>query len=94
LIVVSDTSPLRALDFLGLLPLLKVLFDHVLIPPAVRDELDAPLPQFAAIDVTAFDFIEVRNPQDINRIQEFLRTLDRGESEALALALETGAQLI
>jgi hypothetical protein len=29
LIVVSDTSPIRALDFLGLLPVLNDLFDGV-----------------------------------------------------------------
>jgi predicted nucleic acid-binding protein len=45
LIVVSDTSPIRALDFLGLLPILNDLVDRVLVPPAVRDELNSPLPQ-------------------------------------------------
>lgn len=94
IVVVSDTSPIRALDYLGLLPLLKDLFDRVLIPPAVRDELKLPLPKFSAIDLSIYDFFEVRTPLDSSRVQEFLRTLDRGESEALALALETGAQLI
>ncbi len=41
-IVVSDTSPVRALAHLGRLDLLKTLFGEVLIPPAVLDELEQP----------------------------------------------------
>lgn len=93
-VVVSDTSPIRALDFLGLLPILQDLFGRVLIPPAVRDELISPLPRFQVIDLSSYKFIEVRAPQDEERVQEFLRELDRGESEALALALESGAKLL
>jgi predicted nucleic acid-binding protein len=36
-LVVSDTSPIRALDHLNLLPLLKSLFDEVVIPPAAAE---------------------------------------------------------
>jgi predicted nucleic acid-binding protein len=94
LIVVSDTSPIRALDFLGLLAVLDDLFDGVLIPPAVKVELDSPLSHFDVVDLSKFDFIVVQAPHDQDRVQQFLRTLDRGESEALALALETGTRLI
>jgi predicted nucleic acid-binding protein len=94
IVVVSDTSPIRALDFLGQLPLLKVLFDKVLVPPAVQNELRSPPAQFTAVDLTQFDYFEIRAPQNIQQVQQFLRVLDRGESEALALALETNAQII
>ena len=90
----SDTSPIRALDFLGLLPVLQDLFGQVLIPPAVRDELISPLPRFGVVDLSKHDFIEVRSPRDEERVEEFQRQLDRGESEALALVLETGAKLL
>lgn len=42
-IVVSDTSPLRALDHLGHLDWLERLFDQVYLPPAVAlaEELPA-----------------------------------------------------
>ena len=93
-VVVSDTSPIRALDFLDRLPILETLFGRVLIPPAVRDELTTPLPRFDAVDLSRYDFVEVRAPQDENRVQEFLQDLDRGESEALVLVLETGAKLL
>lgn len=94
MIVVSDTSPIRALDYLGLLPILHELFDQVLIPPAVRDELTLPLPKFAAVELSRYDFVEVRNPQDQDRLTQLLRTLDRGEAEALTLALERHSPLI
>lgn len=35
-IVVSDTSPIRALSHLGRLDLLAYLFQEVVVPPAVR----------------------------------------------------------
>ena len=94
MIIVSDTSPIRALDFLERLPLLNDLFDRVLIPPAVRDELDSPPPRFRAVDLSKYDFIEIHAPQDQSRVHQFRLKLDQGESEALALALERGAQLI
>ena len=38
-IVVSDTSPIRALAHVGHLDLLGAIYGEVLIPPAVADEL-------------------------------------------------------
>ena len=50
MIVVSDTSPIRALDFLDLVPILGTLFDRVFVPPTVNTELNSPPQQFDAID--------------------------------------------
>ncbi len=77
-----------------MLHVLNDLFERVLIPPAVKDELDAMRPGLSVGDLSTYGFVEVRAPQDQNQVQQFLRTLDRGESEALALALEIGTQLI
>ncbi len=41
-LVVSDTSPIRALEFVDCLEMLPALFDSILIPPAVADELLRP----------------------------------------------------
>lgn len=38
-VVVSDTSPVRALEHLGQRDWLKELFDQVFLPPAVAFEL-------------------------------------------------------
>jgi uncharacterized protein len=94
LIVVSDTSPIRALEFLGLLPLLSELFDRVLVPPAVRDELAFPLAKFLPIDLAKLDFVEVHAPTNQFQVSRFRSTLDQGESEALALAVEWNTDII
>lgn len=93
-LVVSDTSPIRALNFLNQLPLLESLFGKVLLPPAVRDELASPLPKFMPVDLGHFSFIEVRVPRDVRQVRQFMQTLDAGESEAIALALEEHATII
>jgi len=62
LIVVSDTSPLRALAHLGKVALLEELFELIIVPPAVAAELLHPPRRFVPIDVSAIAFLEVRAP--------------------------------
>jgi predicted nucleic acid-binding protein len=93
-IVVSDTSPIRALHFLDLIPVLGNLFDQVLVPPAVQHELASPPLRFEPIDLSGHSFIEFRAPQDAAQVLVFRQSLDAGESEALALAIEIGAEAI
>jgi uncharacterized protein len=94
MIVVSDTSPIRALAHLGRVDLLHSLFGEVLVPPAVEFELQMPPPARAVVDLTAWNFIRVESPRDVSRVQQFRRSLDAGESEALALALERSAAIL
>ena len=94
MIVVSDTSPLRCLAHLGLLDLLRVLYGQVLVPPAVANELLFAKPQFPAIDVTTLPFVQVQGPHSQQSVQPHLSLLDAGEAEALALAVEVGANLV
>ena len=94
MIVVSDTSPLRALAHLGLLPLLGDLYGVVLVPPAVVSELANSPAELPSIEITSLTFIRVQGPSDPNIVRQLRRTLDAGESEALALALEVGADAV
>lgn len=94
MIVVSDTSPLSGLAIAGYLSLLPQLYGRVIIPVAVADELkrggqDEP----RITEVLAPDWIEVRQPQDLALVEalQVEHNLDRGESEAIALALELKA---
>ena len=87
-IIVSDTSPIRALAHLSLLRVLKELFGQIIVPPAVDTELREPATGFAPVDVRMLDFVSIRAPRDTGRVQDLLKTLDPGESEALVLALE------
>ena len=61
-LVVSDTSPIRALEWLGLLDLLESLYGKVLIPSAVASELKHSTTQLRFIDITQYPFIQVTNP--------------------------------
>lgn len=92
-IVVSDTAPIRALDHLRLLDLLETLFGEILIPPAVVTELK-PRPRFAPIMVSEIAFLRVVAPGDRGAVDQLRRTLDPGEAEAIALAIEVGADTV
>ncbi|MBC8871479.1 MAG: DUF3368 domain-containing protein [Planctomycetes bacterium] len=97
MIVVSDTSPIRALAFLEQLSVLAELFGTVVIPPAVANELRNParLAQGESpADLSLFPFIEIRAPIGQARVAELAEELDRGESEAIILAEELGCPAI
>jgi uncharacterized protein len=93
-IVVSDTSPIRALPHLSRLDLLTTLFDQVLVPPAVDAELRSPPGDLPFVDVRLLAFARIQAPSDQQKVIELRHVLDPGESEALALALEIGVESI
>ena len=93
-LVVSDTSPIRALAHLNQLGLLARLFGQVLVPPAVEVELASPPAGLPKVNVRTLQGVQVRAPQNRQRVLEFMQTLDPGESEALALALEIHADAL
>lgn len=95
-IVVSDTSPVRALANLGLLDLLGKLFGTVYVPPAVAAELASPRGLSIAVDVQRLDCIAIAQPTNQQQLAELGadRRLDPGEREAIALAIEKRALLL
>jgi len=93
-VVVSDTSPLRALVHLGHVEWLEVLFGKVLLPPAVAFELRQPPPTYRPIEVSAWAFLEVLAPTNAARVTELRSSLDVGEAEAIALAEEIKADIV
>jgi predicted nucleic acid-binding protein len=93
-VVVSDTSPIRALGHLDHLNLLASLFREVIVPPAVVVELEQPRPRFAPVVVGSFPFIHVRSPQDRVAVDQLRQTLGPGEAEAIILAEELHAEAI
>jgi uncharacterized protein len=94
IVVVSDTSPIRALEFLGKLELLERLFGIILLPPAVAKELEEPRPRFHSIDLGNYLFFKVMPLKDLAQVREFRTTLDAGEAEALVLAIEKHADFV
>jgi len=93
-VVVSDTSPLRALAHLGHVEWLEVLFKRVLPHPAVAFELRQPPPAYRPIDVSDWAFLEVLAPTSASRVAELRSSLDLGEAEAIALAEEIEADIV
>jgi len=93
-VVVSDTSPLRALAYVGHLDWLEQLFGQVLVPPAVAHELEFPPDRFSPLRVAQIPFLVIAAPRDQGRVSQWRKTLDPGEAEALALAEELHAEIV
>jgi predicted nucleic acid-binding protein len=92
MIVVSDTSPLCNLALIDHLWLLEAIYQTVIIPTLVADELAAANPP-AIPAILQLDWIQTQSPTDVtiaNQLQRD-RGLDAGEANAIALALELKA---
>lgn len=93
--VVSDTSPLSNLAIIGRLDLLKQRYGTVRIPPAVAQELSAlshPVAKGRITAALAEGWLVVENPPAPPPALPF--PLDAGETEAIALALATQADVL
>lgn len=88
MIVVADTSPILNLERIGRLELLPALYVQVLAPERVFLELSASEP------FQKHSWLTIRAVEDKEAVAELLRTLDAGESEAIVLAQEVGAELL
>jgi len=84
LIVVSNTSPLTVLLTVGEEKRLPRLFDEVVIPEAVREEL---LRNRAKLPV----WLRVAGVRDLAQAGKYSQLVDAGEAEAIELALELHA---
>lgn len=97
MIVVSDATPVISLLKINQLNLLHGLFQEVLIPQAVYDELTLnPAFEKEAIQIKECTFItkvEVGQEFSVNLFQR-VTGLDRGESEAIIYTDNEGADLI
>lgn len=83
-IVISDTSCLILLHKIGELDLLRKVYDSVSTTPEVVEEFQDELP----------NWIKIESVRD-KKYQAFLETqIDWGEASAIALAIETNADLL
>jgi uncharacterized protein len=103
MIVVSDTSPILSLALIGRLELLRDLYGTITIPDAVRSEL-ITTDQGGAREVIQADWIVTRPTRTAPRsgasvdsdvvLKLLLREVDRGEAEAIGLALQLKADVL
>lgn len=91
MIVVSDTSPLSYLHQIGRLQLLQALYGRVVIPTAVEKELRAAAELHEGFDWSLIDIVE---PKDVQQVAALCEDLDRGEAEAIVVALEIQADIL
>lgn len=88
MIVVADTSPLNYLILIGHADILRTLFQRIIIPHAVNEEL---LSAQAPVTVASWmanppAWLEVRPQRQV--LSQVDPRLDAGEREAISLALE------
>jgi predicted nucleic acid-binding protein len=97
MIVVSDTTPLISLLKIDKLDLLEKLFGQVLIPKTVFNELtDDVRFKEEADKINSKEYIKIKavvNPEAVSILKRNTG-LDKGESEAIILTDELGADLL
>lgn len=95
MIIVSNTSPITNLAAIGQLDLLHRVFDRVVVPDAVVQELTAGgIGWPGAVELAQAEWIHVQAVQDRNLADALRLELDQGEAAAIVLALQTGAELV
>lgn len=95
-LVVADTGPLNYLVLTGDIVLLPKMFERVLTPQAVHDELasrEAP-PAVQAWIAQPPAWLDIQPNPDIRRDHLMTPKLDDGERAAIALALALKADLV
>jgi hypothetical protein len=68
------------------------LYTTVTIPPAVRNEITRQ--GAGAEELATADWLIIQAPRNRLRVSQLAAELDRGEAEAISLALELGAVLL
>lgn len=85
---VSDSSPIIFYAVIGRLELLQQLYGEMLVPPAVwREIAEQGAERPGTAQVREAHWIRQRTPPHHNVIFPPLEPLDRGEAEAIALAM-------
>lgn len=93
--VVSDSSPIIHLAKIGKLGLLKDFFETVVVPEAVYRECDVEGKERKEVAlIRNADWLNIVQVNDKKIVRLLQSSIDDGEAEAIALALEVGADLI
>jgi len=83
-IIISDTSCLIILSKIGQLNLLQKLYGQVITTKDIAEEFGEPIP----------DWLIIQNASDVQRQKILEMQIDKGESSAIALALEIPDSII
>jgi predicted nucleic acid-binding protein len=92
MIVVSNTSPIFYLSTIGHLDLLRQLYDEIVIPTTVFNEItNVGNTDASARVVPTLSWIKTQSATDQEFVNGLRAELDPGEAEAIALAVELNA---
>ena len=95
MLVVSNSSVLINLAIIGPLEILKRKFSEIMVPRAVWQEVVVEgMGKPGAKEVDESAWIKVKDINEKLLVTSLSQHLDDGESEAIALALEIGANLV
>ena len=94
MIVISNTSPISNLAAIGQLDLLRQLYQEVVIPQAVQDELLADNGIHPCAVIQTQNWIKLRAVANRALVTALQAELDEGEAETIALAIEMSASLV
>ncbi len=93
--VISNSSVLIHLAKINELGLLKEFYQTITIPEKVRKECIVEVEsRYEVAIIKDAEWINVEKVKDRNLVKLLMTTLDDGEAEAIALAVETNADLI
>ena len=92
MIVVSNTSPIFYLSSINHLDLLHQIYGKIIIPVAVLNEItDIGNTDVSATIVPKLSWIQTQSVTNLTLVNRLRTELDRGEAEAIALAIELNA---
>lgn len=92
MIIVSNTSPISNLAKVGKLNLIQQLYETILIPGAVHEELlDERAGETVITAVQSATWLEIQSVQNQELVNELRSRINVGEAEAIALAVEVEA---
>jgi len=93
--IISNATPLIAFARIDQLSLLQKVVGELVIPLAVAQEITAYQPsQRGSLDLDKLPWIQVRSLRSDQQVRLLLPTLDQGEAEVIALALEVNADRV
>ncbi|PIE79086.1 MAG: DUF3368 domain-containing protein [Candidatus Delongbacteria bacterium] len=91
--VISNTTPILSLFKIDKLGILKELYDRVIIPFAVYEEIEQGKEKPYYQDLRKLDWIDIKSIKNEKSRLYFL-DLDKGEAEVLILSGEENADLV
>src|SRR5665213_2646131 len=94
-IIVSDTSCIGYLAQINQLSLLQIIYGEIIIPETVNAEiLNLEIKGHNLFHYKTADWIKIYQDTDLSNVQQYQSVLDKGELQAISLAVDLKADLV